>query len=87
MDLFIKTVSLIKPGCERKFNTNLFIYSLIDLFTSKYISMDCHEKRSFSRNDKMKTPSHCEEQLQKLATKQSTQKKEREYKSREFSQA
>ena len=51
MDLFIKTVSLIKPGCERKFNTNLFIYSLIDSFTSKYISMDCHEKRSFSRND------------------------------------
>ena len=46
--------------------------------------MDCHEKRSFSRNDKMKTPSHCEEQLQKLATKQSTQKKKESIKAVSF---
>ena len=28
MDLFIKTVSFIKPDCKRKFNTNLLTRSL-----------------------------------------------------------
>ena len=85
MDLFIKTVSLI--GCERKFNTNLFIYSLIDSFTSKYISMDCHEKRSFSRNDSTRYAKSLRGATTKISDEAIHQKKEREYKSREFSQA
>ena len=38
IDLFIKTYSFSIPSYERKFNMNLFTYSLIDSFTSKYIS-------------------------------------------------
>ena len=49
--------------------------------------MDCHEKRSFSRNDSTRYAKSLRGATTKISDEAIHPKKEREYKSREFSQA